>query len=48
LKFFYRLMYLISLIDLKLAEERGDAEAYRHFIEQADTNRMRTLTCSTD
>jgi hypothetical protein len=36
MRLFYWLLYRVSLIDAKLAEERGDRDAHRDFVDRAD------------
>jgi hypothetical protein len=43
MRLFYWLLHRVNLIDARLAEERGDRAAYRHFLDAADTIRARHL-----
>jgi hypothetical protein len=43
MRFFYSLMFRVLMIDAKLAEERGDRDAYRDYLDRADDVRVRYL-----
>jgi hypothetical protein len=43
MRFFYYLLYRLTLVDVQLAQERGDSAAEREFVLRADDLRMKLL-----